>query len=113
HLVNSAEMAGSETKYVIKGYGVVPNMTLYYDNSGIQELNDVGFGTITSGVPSESVTKTLHIVNAPTDPANGDSLTITDINWGAGISTNIADLGNVPFIVDEAKLLNDYGTNGA
>lgn len=113
HLENTAEEVGSETKYVVKGYGVVPNMTLYYDNSGTQELNDVGFGTITSGVPSEAVTRTLRIVNAPTDPANGDSLTITAINWGAGISTNIADLGNVPFIVDEAKLLNDYGTNGA
>jgi len=110
---SDAEATGSETKYVVKGHGIVPNMTLYYDDAGTEEYDNVDFGVITAGVPSEAVTRTLNIVNRPLDTDNGDILTISAINWGPNVSRNLANAGGLPFAVDEQAILDAFGTNGA
>ena len=108
YFVSNSEVAGSETRYSIKGHGIVPNMNLYYDDNGTEETNSVNFGTITAGVQTEQVVRTLTIVNEPSNPDDGDVLTITGINWGDDASTINADLGVTKnFWVDEATMFTN------
>lgn len=110
YFVSNSEVKGSETRYSIKGHGIVPNMNFYYDDNGTEETNSVDFGTITAGVQTEQVVRTLTIVNEPSNPDDGDVLTITGINWGDDATTNKADLGVTKnFWVDEAKMYTTLG----
>ncbi len=104
YLENTGEVVGEETRFTLRGHGIVPNMFLYYVDGATEETNEVDFGTITAGVVAEQVTRTLVIENRPTNTDNGDILTITDINWGANATTLLADLGNVPFYIDPAQI---------
>lgn len=108
---SNSEIKGKEIRYSIKGHAVVPNMFLYYLDNTVEETNLVNFGTITAGVPTEKVTRTLTIKNEPNNNADGEEVTITNINWGARATTVLADLGNAnkEFFVDEAKMYADLG----
>lgn len=111
---SNAEVAGKETRYVIKGHGIVPNLYLYQDDNAIEITDIVDFGTIENNIPQESVTERLIIANYPTNMDDGDVLTINSINWGARTTTNISNLGtmNNEFYVNESKMFEDLGQSG-
>jgi len=111
---SNAEVAGEETRYVIKGHGIVPNLYLYHDDNGTENTDIVNFGSLEAGNLTEAVRKTLTITNQPKDIENGDVLTIYSINWGADATTDINELGvSKNFYVDEAKILADLGGSEA
>ncbi len=104
NLVSDGETAGEETKYTVRGHGIVPNMFLHHVSGGTEVTDEVDFGTITAGVVAEQVTRKLVIENRPLNPDNGDVLTISGINWGANVTTVLANFGNVPFYVDPTQI---------
>lgn len=110
---SNAEVAGEETRYVIKGHGIVPNLYLYHDDNGTENTDIVNFGSLEAGNLTEAVRKTLTITNQPKDIENGDVLTIYSINWGADATTDSSEIGvNKNFYINEAKLFEDLGQTG-
>ncbi len=111
---SNGEIKGEESRYVIKGHGIVPNLYLYHDDNGTENTDIVNFGSVEAGKPAEAVRKTLTITNQPKDIENGDVLTIYSIDWGANATTDINELGvSKNFYFDEAKILADLGGSGA
>lgn len=109
---NDSEAPGEEKRYILKGHGVVPNMILFHDDSGTEVTDDVIFGEANPNDPSSYKTKIFKIENRPNNPDDGDSLTISSIDWHINISNDKTNPNNKPFIVDEQEILNKYGTNG-
>jgi len=109
---NDSEAPGEEKRWFLKGHGVVPNMFLYYDDSGTEVTDYVDFGEVNPNDTLSYNTKTLKIENRPNNPDDGDSLTISSIEWHNSISTEKNNPNNKPFVVDEQEILNKYGTDG-
>lgn len=109
---SNAESVGEETRYTLKGHGVVPNMFLFHDDSGTEVTDGVIFEDVNPNDPLSFDSKTFKIENRPNNPDDGDSLTISSINWHINISNEISNPKNEPFVVDEQDILNKYGTKG-